>query len=127
MPKTSSEDRLAATIEDLSHVLKNPHLKIPFLEQGTPTNDAIRKIQAIFNPSLRDAAAPPRVIETTKATRVQPARKARSIVPRVNLNSKKIDKIIEEAKRYPVGTILIRNSKGRIVREQVVSYDKDRK
>ena len=41
MPKTSSGDRLAATIEDLSHVLQNPHLQIPFLEQGTPTNDAI--------------------------------------------------------------------------------------
>ena len=64
IPKTSSADRLAATIEDLTHILKNPHPKTPFLEQGTPTNDAIRKLSEIFHPPKSDAGASPRVRET---------------------------------------------------------------
>ena len=35
MPKTSSEDRLAAVLEDLKEVLKHPHPKTPFLDKGT--------------------------------------------------------------------------------------------
>ena len=64
MPKTSSEDRLAATLEDLGHILKNPHPKQPFLDQGTPTNDTIRKLREIFHPPQEDTAASRRVPET---------------------------------------------------------------
>ena len=39
IPKSLSEYRLAATLEDLDHILKNSHPKQPFLDQGTPTND----------------------------------------------------------------------------------------
>ena len=68
MPKISSEDRLAATLEDLSEILKKTHPRTPFLQQGTTTNDAIRKITEIFHPPKSDTVASPRVIEpaTTK-------------------------------------------------------------
>ena len=50
MPKTSSRDRLAAAIENMVEVLKNPHPAQPTLEEGTPTNDALTKLQQIFQP-----------------------------------------------------------------------------
>ena len=78
MPKTSSADRLAATIEDLTHILKHPHPKTPFLDQGTPTNDAIRKLREIFHPPKSNVNASPRVRETDTLPRV-----ARHVAPRV--------------------------------------------
>ena len=64
MPKTSSEDRLAAILEDLKEVLKHPHPKTPFLDKGTKTNDAITKLETIFGPPKKDNNNNrPRVIE----------------------------------------------------------------
>ncbi len=48
MPKTSSEDRLAAVLEDLKEALKTPHPSTPFTQQGTTTNNAICKLHEIF-------------------------------------------------------------------------------
>ena len=101
MLKTSSADRLAATIEDLNHILKNPHPKTPFLDQGTPTNDAIRKLNEIFNSPRSDATASPRVRETDTLPRV-----ARHAAPRVNKNNKRLPTISEEPTPHPVGTIV---------------------
>ena len=43
MPKSSSEDRLSAVLEDLKEVLKHPHPKTSFLDKRTPPNDTIAK------------------------------------------------------------------------------------
>ena len=70
MPKTSSEDRLAAILEDLKEVLKKPHPKTPFLNKGTETNDAIAKLEKIFGPPQKDDNNNnnnrPRVIESPR-------------------------------------------------------------
>lgn len=79
MPRTSSEDRLAVTFEDLSTILKNPYANTPSLQQGSPTNDAIRKLSEIFHPPKSDAAASPRVAETVRPPRVE-----RRTAPRVS-------------------------------------------
>ena len=50
MPKTSSADRLAIALEDISEALKHPHSKAPFLDQGIKINDAICKLKTIFHP-----------------------------------------------------------------------------
>ena len=68
IPKTLSEDRLAATLEDLSEILKKPHPKTPFLQQGTETNDAIRKIRETFHPPKSDTVASPRAVSYTHLT-----------------------------------------------------------
>ena len=44
MQKISSEDRLASATEGLIEILKKPHPLTPFLDQGTKTNDDIRKL-----------------------------------------------------------------------------------
>jgi len=49
MPKTSSADRAATAIEDLTDALNNPHPACPFVQHGTKINDAIRQLEAIFN------------------------------------------------------------------------------
>jgi hypothetical protein len=54
MPETSSEDRLAQVTQDLIEVLKKPHPKTPFLEQGDRTSDAIQKLTTIFRPPQRN-------------------------------------------------------------------------
>ena len=48
MPQTSSEDRLSAAIENMTNILQNPHPVIPSLQEGTPINDTIAKLQKIF-------------------------------------------------------------------------------
>ena len=57
MPKTSSEDRLASATEDLIAILKKLHPPTPFLDQGTKTNDAIRKLREIFIPKQQNEAS----------------------------------------------------------------------
>ena len=57
MPKTSSENRLASATEDLIAILKKPHPPTLFLDQGTKTNDAIRKLQEIFTPRQQNEAS----------------------------------------------------------------------
>ena len=89
MPKISSADRLVATIEDLTHIIKNPHPKQPFIEQGTPTNDAIWKLQEIFHPLKRDTTASQRALETEPT---QPKKPERHTVPRVPEKEKTIEK-----------------------------------
>ena len=111
MPKTSFEDRLAAIIEDLTHILKNPHPKQPFLEQGKPTNDAIRKLKEMFHPSQEDTAASQRVPETETT---QPKRIERRTVPRMPEKGEIIKKAIVEPKKHPSGTILLQKFGGRI-------------
>ena len=56
MPKTSSEDRLASATEDLIAILQKPHPPTPFLDQGTKTKDAIKKLSEIFTPRQRNKA-----------------------------------------------------------------------
>ena len=114
MPQTLSEDRLAATLEDLNAILKNPHGKTPFLEQGTPKNDAIRKMAEIFHPPKSDAGASPRVVETVRPPRVE-----RHTAPRVSEK--------EQPLQHPNGTIVRKKFGNRIHRGEIKRYDKERK
>ena len=112
MPKTSSADRLAATIEDLTHILKHPHPK---------THDAIRKLSEIFHPPKSDADASPRVRETDALPRV-----ARHAAPRVVKNRKRLPTITEEPTPHPVGTIVSKKFGKGIHRGTVTKYTEDR-
>ena len=117
MPKTSSEDRLAAVLEDLKEVLKNPHPKTPFLDKGTPSNDAIAKLESIFGPPKNDNNNRPRVNET-KLPMVQQ-------VPRVAAQQR-LETIAEEPTQHPIGTV-IRKKIGQALQQGTVTrYDDDR-
>ena len=59
MPATSSEDRLTQVTQDLIEVLKTPHPKTPFLDQGDKTSDAMRQLQTIFKPPTTDETRQP--------------------------------------------------------------------
>lgn len=120
IPTTLSKDRLAATLGDLSAILKNPHHKTPFLQQETATNDTIRKLTNIFHPPKNDAAASSRVLETATPPRV-----GRYTAPRVP--AKGSTTIIEEEKaKHPIGMIVRKKFGGQIHRGIVTRYNKDR-
>ena len=117
MPNTSSEDRPAETIEDLTHILKNTHPKQPFLDQGTPTNDAIQKLQEIFNPPIGDTTVSQRGVQTEPT---QPKQLEQYAVPRVPEKSKTKEK-------HPNGTIILQKFGGRIHKGEIKKYDEERK
>ena len=120
MPRTSSEDRLAATLEDLGEILKKPHPKTPFLQQGTVTNDAIRKIREIFHPPKSDTvAASPRVVEPTTTTKTN-----KQAVPRVD---EKSTRTTTNEIEKTIGTIVRKKFGKGIHRGEVKRYDKERK
>ena len=97
MPKTSSEDRLAAVLEDLKEVLRKPHPKTPFLDKGTPSNDIIAKLESIFGPPKKDNNNCPRVSET-RLPRIQQ-------VPRV-VAQQRLETIAEEPTQHPIGMVI---------------------
>jgi hypothetical protein len=113
MPVTSSADRLAAATEDLVAALKNPHPKTPFLDQGTVTNDAIKKLQSIYL-SPRDESSL-RVPNTVTAPRV------------LNRTTNRLRSILEEDEEiFKNGTEIMKNFNGNnIYRGQVTSHDED--
>ena len=123
MPKTSSEDRLASATEDLIAILKKPHPPTPFLDQGTKTNDAIRKLQEIFTPRQRNEASTR--VPGRAATRVvrQPEEEQQQhfnnrATPRVELPT------INENE---IGTIIMKNYNNTIQRGEVTHYFEDKK
>eukprot|EP00536_Pseudo-nitzschia_multiseries_P015749 jgi/Psemu1/43659/gm1.43659_g len=48
MPETSSTDRLLMILQDLKEVTNKPHPPIPYVEQGTQINEALRNIQDLL-------------------------------------------------------------------------------
>ena len=48
MPKTSSDDRITAAIDELSSAINNPTLRTPFLN-GDTTNNILQENQLIFS------------------------------------------------------------------------------
>ena len=123
MPKTSSEDRLASATEDLIDILKKPHPPTPFLDQGTKTNDAIRKLREIFIPRQQNEASTR--IPGRAATRVnrqleeyqQQHFNANCTATRVELPTIDGDEI---------GTIIMKNYNNTIQRGEVTHYFEDK-
>ena len=113
LPKTytnaqpSSEDRLAAVIEDLKEVLKHPHPKIPFLDKGTTLNDAIEKLETIFGPPKKDHTTLSRV------NRVKPQQLLRNNWPPsvAKTNWQRSATIAKEPTIHPIGTVIKKNRK----------------
>ena len=71
IPKTLSNNRAIAAIEDLAHELQNLQPAIPFLQRGTPTNEAYRKLAELLNNNTPSES--PRVSKDfeTESPRVQ--------------------------------------------------------
>ena len=124
MPKTSSEDRLASATEDLIAILEKPHPPTPFLDQGTKTSDAIRKLREIFTPRQ----------QTEHTTRVR-----RRAATRVTTQSEEDQQQHFNSNRAPtrvelptidedeIGTIIMKNYNNTIRRGEVTHYFADEK
>jgi hypothetical protein len=82
MPQTSSNDRLAAAIEEIVHVVKNkPRPAEPFLHTGEPTNAMLAQLCTIFAPATPQT---PQLITTNHAVpRVQATVTETVTAPRV--------------------------------------------
>jgi hypothetical protein len=123
MPSTSSADRLAAATEDLVAALEKPHPPTPFLDLGTATNDAIKKLRSIY---LSPRDEPSRKVVETNITspRVQTGVSA----PRVlNRTTTRLRSILEENEIFPNGTKIMKKFKGnKIYRGHVTSHNEDR-
>ena len=74
MPGTSTEDRLAAALDNLQAVLNKPHWKLPLILKGSETNDAIGKLKKIFELPKRAKTSPRVPIETVEEDPNQPPR-----------------------------------------------------
>ena len=62
MPKTSSQDQLAAALEDLKVVIQDKQYVRPTLDQGSPYSNAIHQIEDICTPNWDVSSGPsPRV------------------------------------------------------------------
>ena len=101
MPKTSSNNRLSAVLENLNEVLKHPHPNTPFLDKGTTTNDAISKLEQIFGPSKKDNNLS-RVQEAVPSPRVI----INNQLPRVSQTRKRLETIAEEPIIYPIVIVI---------------------
>ena len=112
MPKTSSRERLAAAIENMIEVLKNPHLAQPTLEEGTPTNDALTKLQQIFQPQN----------ELQKVPRVGGRKKTKVYLP--PKKDDKLQKIVED-EIFPNGTVVQKKFGKHIYRGTITGFVDD--
>ena len=71
MPETSSKEKLTAAAEDLicEKLIKKPNLTTPFLNHGTPVNNAITKLKESFQPP-QQFKTPTRQATNTPSPRV---------------------------------------------------------
>jgi hypothetical protein len=122
MPSTSSADRLAAAAEDLVAALERPHPPTLFLELGSATNDAIKKLKSIY---LSPRNVPSRRVVGTDipSPRVQTG----VSTPRVlNRTTNRLRSILEENEIFPTSTEIMKKFKGnKIYRGQVTSHDEE--
>jgi hypothetical protein len=82
MPKTSSEQRLTAAIEEITEIAKNPpKCAVPFLFNGNSTNATVAQLCDILSPATPTAVQPPKPERT--ALRVPNAEAATAPPPRV--------------------------------------------
>jgi hypothetical protein len=117
MPSTYSADRLAAAPQNLVAALEQPHPPTPFLELGTPTNDAIVKLQSIYISPREIGAdiASPRVQHIAVTT------------PRVlNSTTNRLRSILEKNEIFPNGTEIMKKlNENKIYRGTVTSYNEE--
>ena len=121
MQKTSAEDRLASAAKDLIAVLKKPYPPTPFLDQGTKTNDSIRKLREIFTSRQRNEAST-RVLgrAATRVTR-QPEGDQQQ---HFNVNRVTTRVELPTINEDEIGTIIMKNYNNTIQRGEVTNYFK---
>ena len=110
MPQTSSEDRLASATKNLIAIWKKLHPPTPFLDQGTKTNDNIRKLQKIFTPRQQNEAFT-RVMERGSTRMNQTA--TRVVLPTID--------------EVEIGMIIMKNYNNKIQRGEVTHEFEDEK
>ena len=77
IPTVDSTDKLVMILGDLVHHLREPHPSIPFLNDGTTINDAIRMITNILH-----KYGPPSKSRAGKTFSVTPTPAVRSVNPK---------------------------------------------
>jgi hypothetical protein len=82
MPKTSSQDRLAVAIEEITHVVTNkPHFAAPFIHMGEPINAMLAQLSDILTPATPQTPQP---LQTARGVpRVQVPAPETATAPRV--------------------------------------------
>jgi hypothetical protein len=92
MPETSSQDHLAAAIEEIAHIVTNkPHFAKPFLHAGESTNAMLAQLSEIFTSATPQT---PQLLLTNHAvpTRVQVPAPENTTAPRVAAANTRVPK-----------------------------------
>ena len=121
MPTTSSTDRLTMILADLLEVLQHPHPAVPFLQQGTELNEAIRSLQTLLFLDQDQSATATRVAQRDQRPRVQPLIET-SVAPPAP-QDKRMTRATT-ARTHDIGTIIKKKfNDGKIYEGEVHKYD----
>ena len=117
MPKTSSDDRITAAIEELTEAVKNPAPRAPFMS-GNKTAEAIKSLTEIFHStednSAPSAAARPRVPTHSASKRIAPIP---GTAPRVATD------LETDSPQHEMGTVIYKKFNNTVHKGTVTAYD----
>jgi len=121
MPTTSSADRLTMILTDLLGVFQKSHPAVPFLQQGTELNEAIRSLQSLLFLYQDQNATAPSVTHPGRRPRV-PLPVETSVEPLLSPNKQKIRS--QTARTHAFGTITTKKiGDGKTYEGEVTKYD----
>eukprot|EP00536_Pseudo-nitzschia_multiseries_P019014 jgi/Psemu1/58491/gm1.58491_g len=112
MPRTSSTDRLLMTLQNLKEIASKPHPPIPYMEQGTQLNEALRS--AKLRDTTNNAPEPLTVANgpNTKSNAREPPR----VAPTQQRSARR-------GHPWAVGTIIRKKFNSGWYEGEVISYD----
>ena len=106
MPKTSSQDRIIAALEEIAEAITNPKYREPFMN-GNKENEILDKLTDIFTAYKKNDKE-----EKKKENSIRIERLPAS-PPRVTI--------------YPSGTIVYNKIRNRIIEGTIINYDPKRR
>ena len=121
LPTTSSSERIAMILTDLLAALKSPPPAVPFLQQGTELNEAIRALQSLLFLDQDQSARAPRVEQSSQRPRVHPPIE-KSVAPPEPQDKRKTRPT--SARTHEIGTIIKKKfNDGKIYEGEITKYD----
>ena len=138
MPKTSSDDRIVAALEEISEAVANQSPRAPFLS-GNKTNEIVKELSEIFQTkepvtTTKPIVQSPRVAKQ-KHKRIEPIpvtpprvtkQKQKRIEP-IPVTPPRVTKTPEKAVQHQIGTIIYKQFGREIHRGHITSYDTTRR
>jgi len=104
MPKTSSDNRITAAINELSSAIKHPQRRTPFLN-GDTTNNILQELTDIFQTDIASPRVPVKLVTPHGAPRVPTTTVASHGSPRVHIRKLFVPHNLGQTSYKPFGNI----------------------